>query len=106
MALTDKAIQAHKPTDKKYKVFDGDGLPVHENGGTPPDYRDPPLSLQGSADHWNHRDGGHRLLLAAWRVIPPVEPRPATSAVREHGSFHRWGADGDPDAPRQQMPEG
>jgi hypothetical protein len=26
MALTDKEIQALKPKEKKYKVFDGDGL--------------------------------------------------------------------------------
>ena len=34
MALTDKEIQALKPREKKYKVFDGDGLYllVHPRG--------------------------------------------------------------------------
>src|SRR5690349_16441115 len=35
MPLTDKEIQALKPQDRKYKVFDGDGLfiVVHPKGG-------------------------------------------------------------------------
>ena len=34
MALTDKEIQALKPREKKYKIFDGDGLYllVHPRG--------------------------------------------------------------------------
>jgi hypothetical protein len=34
VALTDKEIQSLKPRDKKYKVFDGDGLYllVHPKG--------------------------------------------------------------------------
>ncbi len=63
-----------------------------------PDFREPPLAIEGAADHWNHRDR-RRLLLAAGRAVPPDVAGPAASAVRQHGAL-RWAAP--PKQSRQQ----
>ena len=48
-----------------------------------PDFREPPLSLEGAADHWNHREDDG-LLLAARRAVPADDAGAAAGAVREH----------------------
>ena len=52
-----------------------------------PDFAEPPLSLEGAADHWNHRED-ERLLLPARQALPPDERRAAEGALRQHRPRH------------------
>ena len=70
-----------------------------------PEFAEPPLSLEGAADHWNHRED-ERLLLPARQALPPDERRAEEGALRQHRPRHGRRAQGDQDPPHRQLPEG
>ena len=53
-----------------------------------PDFREPPLSSKGAADHWNHREDTDYYSQpgALFRLM---SRGPATGVVREHRPLHR-----------------
>ena len=70
-----------------------------------PDFAEPPLALEGAADHWNHREDDG-LLLAAGQALPPDERGAAAGPLREHRPRHGRCARGDQDPPHRQLPQG
>jgi catalase len=67
-----------------------------------PDFREPPLAIEGAADHWNHRVDDDYYSQA--RAVPPAGRNAAAGAVRQHGAVHRRCAAGNPDAAHRQLP--
>ena len=70
-----------------------------------PDFAEPPLSIEGAADHWNHREDDDYYSQPGL-LFRLMNGRAEAGALREHRPRHGRRAQGGQDPPHRQLPEG
>ena len=71
-----------------------------------PEFAEPPLALEGAADHWNFREDDDDYYTQPGMLFRLMSPEQQAAALRQHRPRHRRRAAGDQDPPHRQLPEG